>query len=52
MEEKLLAAKQVLQKHGQEQLLNSFNSLSKEKQSELLDAILTTNFKLFIVFLY
>ena len=45
MEEKLLAAKQVLQKHGQEQLLNSFNSLSKEKQSELLDAILTTNFK-------
>lgn len=45
MEEKLLAAKQVLQKYGQEHLLNSFNSLSKEKQSELLDAILTTNFK-------
>lgn len=45
MEEKLLAAKQVLQKYGQEHLLNSFNSLSKEKQSELLDTILTTNFK-------
>ncbi len=45
MEEKLLAAKQMLQKYGQEQLLNSFNSLSKEKQSELLDAILTTDFK-------
>ena len=45
MEEKLLAAKQMLQKYGQEHLLNSFNSLSKEKQSELLDAILTTNFK-------
>ena len=45
MEEKLLAAKQMLQKYGQEHLLNSFNSLSKERQSELLDAILTTNFK-------
>ena len=45
MEEKLLAAKQILQKYGQEQLLNSFNSLSKEKQSELLDEILTTDFK-------
>ncbi len=45
MEEKLLAAKQMLQKYGQEHLLNSFNSLSKEKQSNLLDEILTTNFK-------
>lgn len=45
MEEKLLAAKQVLQKYGQEHLLNSFHSLSREKQSELLDTILTTNFK-------
>lgn len=45
MEEKLLAAKQMLQKYGQEHLLNSFNSLSKEKQSELLDAILITDFK-------
>ena len=45
MEEKLLAAKQMLQKYGQEHLLNSFNSLSKEKQSKLLDEILTTNFK-------
>ncbi len=45
MEEKLLAAEQTLQKYGQEHLLNSFNSLSKEKQAELLDAILTTDFK-------
>ena len=45
MEEKLLAAKQMLQKYGQEHLLNSFNSLSKEEQSKLLDEILTTNFK-------
>ena len=45
MEEKLLAAKQMLQKYVQEHLLNSFNSLSNKKQSELLDAILTTNFK-------
>lgn len=45
MEEKLLATKQMLHKYGQEHLLNSFNSLSKEKQSELLDTILTTNFK-------
>ena len=45
MEEKLLVAKQILQKYGQEHLLNSFNSLPKEKQSELLDAILTTDFK-------
>ena len=45
MEEKLLAAKQMLQKYRQEHLLNSFNSLSKEKQSKLLDEILTKNFK-------
>ena len=32
MEEKLLAAKQMLQKYGQEHLLNSFNSLSNKKQ--------------------
>ncbi len=32
MEEKLLAAKQMLQKYGQEHLLNSFNSYQKKKQ--------------------
>lgn len=45
MEEKLLAAKQVLEKYGQEHLILHYNSLKPEKQHELLDIILTINFK-------
>ncbi len=45
MEEKLLAAKELLKKYGQEHLLNFYNKLTKEKQNELLDSILTTDFK-------
>lgn len=45
MEEKLLAAKQVLEKYGQEHLILHYNSLKPEKQHELLDTILTINFK-------
>lgn len=45
METKLLASKQILEKYGQEQLLNSFNSLTDEKKHQLLDEILTTDFK-------
>ncbi len=45
MEEKLLAAKQMLEKYGQEHLLTFYNNLPKEKQNQLLDEILTTDFK-------
>lgn len=45
MEEKLLAAKQVLEKYGQEHLLNFYDSLSLEQKNKLLDEILTTDFK-------
>lgn len=45
MEEKLLAAKQMLEKYGQEHLLNFYEKLPEEKQNKLLDEILTTNFK-------
>lgn len=45
MEAKLEMAKQVLQKYGQEHILNFFNELSKEKQNELLNQILTMDFK-------
>ena len=45
MEEKLLAAQELLQKYGQEQLLKNYDKLSKEKQNQLLDEILTIDFK-------
>ena len=45
MEEKLLAVKQELEKYGQDHLLDFYNQLSAEKQSQLLDEILTTDFK-------
>ena len=45
MEEKLLVAKEMLEKYGQKQLLNFYDKLPKEKQEQLLDEILTTNFK-------
>ena len=45
MNEKLLAAKQMLEKYGQEHLLTFYNQLSADKQNQLLDEILTTNFK-------
>ncbi len=44
MEEKYLSAKEVLEKAGQEQLLECYKSLSKEQQNSLLDEILTTDF--------
>ena len=45
MEEKLLAAKRMLEKYGQEHLLAFYNQLTTEKQNQLLDEILTTNTK-------
>lgn len=45
MEEKLLAAKELLKKFGQEQLLDNYDRLSPEKQNQLLNEILTTDFK-------
>lgn len=45
MEEKLLAAKELLEKYGQEHLLQFYDKLSEEKKKELLDVILTTDFK-------
>ena len=45
MEEKLLNVKEKLAKYGQEHLLNFYNELSEEKQNQLLDEILTIDFK-------
>lgn len=45
MEEKLLRAKEILAKYSQEHVLNFYDELSKEKQNELLDQILTIDFK-------
>ncbi len=45
MEEKLLVAKDLLKKYGQEHLLAFYDNLPKEKQNQLLDEILTTDFK-------
>ncbi len=45
MEEKLLMVKEKLAKYGQEHLLNFYNELSEDKKSELLDEILTIDFK-------
>lgn len=45
MEEKLMMAKSITEKYGQEHLLQGYEMLSKEKQNLLLDDILTINFK-------
>ena len=45
MEEKLTIAKEMLEKYGQEQLLSCYNRMNKSKQDELLNEILTTDFK-------
>lgn len=44
MEEKYLSAQMVLKKAGQEQLLDCYDILPKEKQENLLNEILTTDF--------
>lgn len=44
MNEKEQAVREILQKHGQEQLLNCYTKLEKNKQEELLDEILTIDF--------
>ena len=44
MKEKLEAAKAVLKKYGQEQLLSNYEKLSEESKSKLLDEILTVDF--------
>ena len=36
MEEKYLAAKKLLEKYGQEQLLSQYDKLDAEKQAKLL----------------
>ena len=44
MEEKYLAAKKVLEKYGQEQILSQYEKLSEDKKIKLLDEILTLDF--------
>ena len=44
MEEKYKAAQEILKKYGQEHLLNGYEKLTKEKQTKLLDDILTIDF--------
>ena len=44
MEEKYEAAKKILKKYGQEQLLSNYERLSEDKKVKLLDEILTTDF--------
>ena len=44
MKEKLEAAKAVLEKHGQEQLLANYENLSENDKDKLLDDILTIDF--------
>lgn len=45
MEEKILMAKERLEKYGQGHLLNFYNQLSEEQKSKILDEILTMDFK-------
>ncbi len=45
MEEKLAIAKGIAEKYGQEHILNFYEELSAEKKEELLDEILTMDFK-------
>ncbi len=44
MEEKYLAAKKILEKHNQTQLLSQYDRLSSENKGKLLDEILTLDF--------
>lgn len=44
MKEKLEAARAVLKKYGQEQLLSNYEKLSNENKAQLLDEILTVDF--------
>lgn len=44
MTEKYSAAKELLEKHNQQQLLSQYDKLSDEKKEKLLDEILTLNF--------
>ncbi|MGN1326970.1 MAG: UDPGP type 1 family protein [Clostridia bacterium] len=44
MEEKYIAAKEILKKYNQEHLLNQYEKLSKDKKTKLLDDILTLDF--------
>ena len=41
MDEKYMAAEEVLKKYGQEHLLSQYEKLSEENKSKLLDEILT-----------
>ena len=43
MDEKYLAAQNVLKKHQQEQILNNYEKMSDEEKKNLLDQILTIN---------
>ncbi len=45
MEEKLLMVKEKLEKYGQEHLLNFYETLSENKKNQLLDELLTMDFK-------
>lgn len=45
MEDKYLIAQKKLKKYGQEQLLNCYNNLDKNKQEKLLEDILDINFE-------
>lgn len=45
MEDKILIAQEILAKYGQEHILKFYNELSKEEQNQLLDEILTMDFK-------
>ena len=44
MDEKYMAAEEVLKKYGQEHLLSQYEKLSEENKSKLLDEILTLDF--------
>ena len=44
MEEKYEAAKKILEKYNQEQLLSNYDKLTDDKKVELLNEILTLNF--------
>ena len=44
MEEKYEAAKKILEKYGQEQLLSNYERLTEDKKKQLLDEILTLDF--------
>lgn len=45
MEEKLSKVKEILKKYDQEQVLDFYDTLSTEKQNQLLDEVLTLNFE-------